>query len=753
MQDRYLDNPPSVYHEDPYVSTAGPHVESASVPPQSSEMAREFWRSGKLRACFTEHSAHVTPSSRHFVEAPPTYQPELVEIATPPAPKGKVSMETTTPPRRDANHIKTLFGESVNRLVDMGASRCDAAKALAEADGLMEEAAEELFGATPEPVSHNPKALSGSSVESAKARLKAALINRRQVYSETVEQSRSDFMRQLENHVSDMQTRSCRMRDCFTKSMHRTEPVLSPRPSSDQSGCQDKATSGPTDPTTTSGNDADEQDDTSRWDELEKQVEEEYRRDSQKRAGETREKRRLDEEKRKTDMLAAEEARWNRAKAKLQQLSKDRNRLVHDRELEQQQRRRAFEAQLNDAQKEYDQSCNNHAAEQQQAQKKSNLQQQVYEKQEQQESAEAARQRAQQDQEQPAWQQRKEEAREQAKAEQAQTDLRRKKTWERQQKEQEGKAAEAQRRVDEERVCAETRRAEAFAKRAKAQKEQEEREEKNRQAKREQEKKEIERQAAEEARHKRERARLDKEHKNRIDKQREKVNKERQEKENQEKERRQREQWERERREKERREREQRERREKARQRSYTEPRKARSVPDPKQFSRKGQNAPPRPGSDGYTQYQWQQQRKAGPQTKYYTNHNNFAKSRGGASGQSSSRQQNRTSNTPKSCMQDQNRMPQTHEQRWDNFESDKGTIRLNDIPFPSMTTLTAQARNKETYKKLALRWHPDKFLQNFGTRLCKSQHDGIMDKVKETFQAINGAREGKVSFAYMQAG
>merc|ERR1712107_357415 len=91
----------------------------------------------------------------------------------------------------------------------------------------------------------------------------------------------------------------------------------------------------------------------------------------------------------------------------------------------------------------------------------------------------------------------------------------------------------------------------------------------------------------------------DKEHKERIDKQREKLSKERQQRE-------------RERREKEQREREQRERREKARQRSYTEPRKARSVPDPKQFSRKGQNAPPCPGSDGYTQYQWQQQRKAG---------------------------------------------------------------------------------------------------------------------------------------------
>ena len=68
--------------------------------------------------------------------------------------------------------------------------------------------------------------------------------------------------------------------------------------------------------------------------------------------------------------------------------------------------------------------------------------------------------------------------------------------------------------------------------------------------------------------------------------------------------------------------------------------------------------------------------------------------------------------------------------------------IRIEDVPFPDRSTLVLEARRKDDYKKLALRWHPDKWSQRYGAQLCKADEANIMDRVKETFQTISSARE-----------
>ena len=61
---------------------------------------------------------------------------------------------------------------------------------------------------------------------------------------------------------------------------------------------------------------------------------------------------------------------------------------------------------------------------------------------------------------------------------------------------------------------------------------------------------------------------------------------------------------------------------------------------------------------------------------------------------------------------------------------------------------------SKDAFKKLAKRWHPDKFLQNFGKRLVKAQSEKIMTLVKEVFQEVNAAKNSTgPGFAYMHTG
>ena len=62
--------------------------------------------------------------------------------------------------------------------------------------------------------------------------------------------------------------------------------------------------------------------------------------------------------------------------------------------------------------------------------------------------------------------------------------------------------------------------------------------------------------------------------------------------------------------------------------------------------------------------------------------------------------------------------------------------IKLSDVPFPKENEV-GDAR----WKVLARRWHPDKFGQRFGHQLYKSDAEKIMERVKQVFQRLSGAR------------
>lgn len=81
-------------------------------------------------------------------------------------------------------------------------------------------------------------------------------------------------------------------------------------------------------------------------------------------------------------------------------------------------------------------------------------------------------------------------------------------------------------------------------------------------------------------------------------------------------------------------------------------------------------------------------------------------------------------------------------EASWEAFEekaSKDGEISLLDIPFPRDGSVFLVGQ--KDFKKLAMRWHPDKFMQRFGSKLRESQKDDILNQVKATFQQVNAAR------------
>lgn len=85
-------------------------------------------------------------------------------------------------------------------------------------------------------------------------------------------------------------------------------------------------------------------------------------------------------------------------------------------------------------------------------------------------------------------------------------------------------------------------------------------------------------------------------------------------------------------------------------------------------------------------------------------------------------------------------------DQKWLAFEGVE-VVRLKDIPFPNLAYWKQTLGNvncdesKKCWQKLALRWHPDKFLPKFGAKLAADERNAIETAVKETFQKIQGAR------------
>ena len=92
-------------------------------------------------------------------------------------------------------------------------------------------------------------------------------------------------------------------------------------------------------------------------------------------------------------------------------------------------------------------------------------------------------------------------------------------------------------------------------------------------------------------------------------------------------------------------------------------------------------------------------------------------------------------------------RRAEAHETMWKAFETKpKPVILYTDIPFPDANELAAIAHQlgggKKAFQKLALRWHPDKFLQKYGKSLDSTDKKRVLEKVKEVFQNISTARD-----------
>ena len=85
--------------------------------------------------------------------------------------------------------------------------------------------------------------------------------------------------------------------------------------------------------------------------------------------------------------------------------------------------------------------------------------------------------------------------------------------------------------------------------------------------------------------------------------------------------------------------------------------------------------------------------------------------------------------------------------ERADPFEylESKETIHLADIQFPTQLMLRREAllhskERKKIFHNLAKRWHPDKFLQRFGSKIDADDRGEIEERVKATFQAVQSA-------------
>ena len=78
--------------------------------------------------------------------------------------------------------------------------------------------------------------------------------------------------------------------------------------------------------------------------------------------------------------------------------------------------------------------------------------------------------------------------------------------------------------------------------------------------------------------------------------------------------------------------------------------------------------------------------------------------------------------------------------------QSEQNLISMSDVPWPALEAgalgldrhLTSAAERKQAFRAASLRWHPDKFMQSFGSRLRQEEHDAILQRVTEVSQAIN---------------
>lgn len=88
----------------------------------------------------------------------------------------------------------------------------------------------------------------------------------------------------------------------------------------------------------------------------------------------------------------------------------------------------------------------------------------------------------------------------------------------------------------------------------------------------------------------------------------------------------------------------------------------------------------------------------------------------------------------------------------WNKFErncnmAQNGSVTLTDVPFLPDGFEDGVKVGKEGYftkghvRTAMKRWHPDKFWQTFGSKLCIEQRKMIMEKVKDCFQRVNALK------------
>ena len=68
------------------------------------------------------------------------------------------------------------------------------------------------------------------------------------------------------------------------------------------------------------------------------------------------------------------------------------------------------------------------------------------------------------------------------------------------------------------------------------------------------------------------------------------------------------------------------------------------------------------------------------------------------------------------------------------------------DVPWPALDAATfglderhsSVAERKQAFRVASLRWHPDRFQQNYGALLADGEREAIMARVTEVSQTIN---------------
>lgn len=84
----------------------------------------------------------------------------------------------------------------------------------------------------------------------------------------------------------------------------------------------------------------------------------------------------------------------------------------------------------------------------------------------------------------------------------------------------------------------------------------------------------------------------------------------------------------------------------------------------------------------------------------------------------------------------------------WESFaNAPLPVINFTSVPWPNVPLIKAMRASNAPeldFKKLKVRWHPDRFAARFGTRLAAEEKVAIMQKVTQVSAQINELGTGK---------